>query len=365
MKRQLCRRSRVGALLLVAAALVAGCGQEIEISQYPEFYDPDDPSKNIKSVVVLPFRNQAPRAGRTKAGEAMSEELAGLLGGSGTYAKVFNRKNLSNLMDQQDLHIAAGGDPTAMAGALKRRGAVEAMITGAVTFYTATPPKSYVIQVPVPTYNPYTRQWGIKLQNVTMYKSSAQVTATATLLRVGSGTPVHATGPATESHVADGLSPVPESQCLALARGKVVSLLSHQFVVVRRRITVDSDAFLVASKYYDGRWTDEDEFTTNDDKAYVVLKLPSVCDRNRFRITIVREGGQDDLFVEKVRWLKGSQTVYPGGGVKADSAKVGMGFEFNPSQIAAKGGGPGTYVAKFYAGPEPTLTVAFDIEAPQ
>jgi hypothetical protein len=82
---------------------------------------------------------------------------------------------------------------------------------------------------------------------------------------------------------------------------------------------------------------------------FVVLKLPDSCHRNRFRITIVREGQREDLALKNIRWRKGK-------------ARIGEGYEFDPSEIVRKGGGPGKFVAKFYPGPEPKLFAKFKIE---
>ena len=365
MSTGVCRGRGLAGVLLVVASLAAGCGQEIEITQYPPFFDPDDPTKNIKTIVVLPFRNQAARAGSARAGEGVGEELAGLLGGTGTYMKVYNHNDLSALMDQQDLLIAGGGDPNALAGALRKRGAVEALITGAVTAYdsssrTRTEMRQQMVGIDPRTKAPIYRP--VMMQITT---NEGTVTVAATLTRIRDGAPIHATGPVYGRYRSEGQSGVTsEPECLRLATSQAVFGTNEHFAVVRKTVTVDSDAFRVASAYYDGEWSEADEFTPADTQAFVVLKLPPVCDRNRFRITIVREDRQEDLFVQKVRWLKKSQPAHPGSAMQVDPGKIGIGFAFNPSEIAKKGGGPGTYVAKFYAGAKPALAVEFDIEAP-
>jgi hypothetical protein len=40
---------------------------------------------------------------------------------------------------------------------------------------------------------------------------------------------------------------------------------------------------------------------------------------------------------------------------------AGKSYVFSPRDVAAKGGGPGVYLAKFYAGPEPAMTSEFTI----
>lgn len=70
------------------------------------------------------------------------------------------------------------------------------------------------------------------------------------------------------------------------------------------------------------------------------------CDRNPFKLTIVRKDQRTDLAVQNFRWSKEHHS---------------FGYLFNPSEIAAKGGGPGDYEVKFYSGPEPVLRRTFRI----
>ena len=364
MEAQFCRCRTLVGLLLVAASLLAGCSEQIEILQYPEFYDPDDPAKNIQKIVVLPFRNQTGKGSAASAGNAISEELAGMLSGSGTYQQVYNRNNLRELMDQQDLQIATGGDPNAMANALKKRGLVEAMITGAVTNYDSSSKTRTEMGQQFVGMNPRTKAPIYRPVMMQITTNEGTVTVAASMIRIRDARPIHATGPVPGHCRSEGASVISEAECLRRARMSAVNATKGQFAVVRKTVTVESDAFRVARSYYDGDWDEEDEFLPTDDKAYVVLKLPPQCDRNRFRITIVRLDQTTDLFVQKVRWVKGEQPVHPGG-QPVDPGKIGLGFEFSPRKIAEKGGGPGTYVAKFYAGPKPALTVEFDIEPSQ
>jgi len=346
-------------------ALAGGCGgEQIQILQYPAFFDPDDPSRNVKSLVVLPFRNQASKAAGARAGEAVSEELSGLLSGSGTYQKVYNRNDLSNLMDQQDLAIAAGGDSNAMAAALRKRGAVEALLTGAVTAYDSSSRTRTEMRQQFVGMNPQTKAPIYRPVMMQITTNEGTVTVTSALIRVRDGAQIHATGPVYGRYRSEGTGGVAsEPECLRRATSQAVFGCREHFAVVRKTITVESDAFRVARAYYDGEWDEEDEFTTIDTEAFVVLKLPSQCDRNRFRISIVREGRQKDLFVAKVRWVNKTQPVHAGSELTANPCQVGLGFRFSPRDLAQKAG-PGTYIAKFYAGPKPALTYEFDIESP-
>jgi hypothetical protein len=78
------------------------------------------------------------------------------------------------------------------------------------------------------------------------------------------------------------------------------------------------------------------------------VTLPPSCDRNHFRITMVRKDQREDLAEQQLTWDR------------KDSER-GAGFQFSPKELAAKGG-LGEYEAKFYSGPEPVLRTTFKIE---
>ena len=340
--------------VLLATAFLGGCAQKIEIYQYPRFYDPDNPSKNIKSVAVLPFRTHVPQASAAKAGDAMGENVAGLLGASRTYKQVYNRNNLSALLDQQDLQVAMGGDPTKSASAFRKRTTVEALLTGAVTAY-ASSSRRYPKQVPVPKmiYVGGKPRMTMTMQTIWVTRNEGNVSATATLTRVKNGESIHSTPPLSFRYASEGQAPSYDQHgCLRMAAEVVARQIKDQFAVVRKTVTVGKDAFKTATGEYDGEWEYEKTFKTTDKEMYVVLKLPPSCDRNRFRITIVRKDTRNDLALENIQW-------------KASFPKYGKGWKFDPSEIARKGGGPGKYVAKFYPGPKPKLLAEFKIETPE
>jgi TolB-like protein len=344
---------RVFALALpVIVGLLGGCTQQIEITQYPDFYNPDDPSTNIQSLAVLPFRNQAPDADKAKAGDAVAENLAGLLSQTKTYRDVYNRNNLSALFDEQDLQVLMGGDPAASADRFKKHTQVDAIVTGAVTTWASSTSRR-TQQMPQYAFNPKTKQMYIShYLPVTITRNEGNVSVTATVTRVSDGAPIHSSPPMQGHFVSEGQSPtLDQFGCLRQASNIAVRGLLEQFAIVRKTITVPHSAFQTATDLYDGEWNYESTFKTTDKRMFVVLKLPDSCDRNRFRITIVREDQRNDLALQNIVWAEGK-------------SQLGEGYEFDPSEIARKGGGPGTYVAKFYPGPEPKLFAKFKIESP-
>lgn len=336
--------------LLVGAAASAGCPKQISILQYPVWYDPDDPSTHVKTVAVLPFRSHASNPQATKAGDAIAENLADLLTQSHTYKDVYNRNNLSALMDQQELKIALGGDPTASARSFRKRSGVQAVITGAVTTYGSTSRRERRAKQ-VPWFNPRTKRLEMKSQSYVHWHNEGNVSVTATLTLVASGKPIHGTGPIAGHYVSAGESPSHDQHgCLRVATDQAIARLRENFAAVRKTVEVSGDAFRTASgPAYDGQWPYTKKFKTTDTRVYVVLKLPDSCNHNRFRVTIVRDGSQQDLALKNITWERGH-------------GHLGVGLEFDIAALLSAGGGPGKYVAKFYAGAEPVLQAKFEIK---
>ena len=326
-------------LLLGCIALAGGCTKTIVITQYPEFYTPD-----LKTIAIVPFRNNTPD--RT-AGENISEQFARALAGNGTYA-VYNRSDLKTLLNEKDLQLALGNDQAASAKMFERTGKVQAILTGAVNTYIGTS-RNEPKRDPQYAYDRNGNQYVSGYRDWVQTHNEATVVVTAALLRVsdGSGSTIHATAaPVTGRASSDSTSYSPPEMdmhaCLAAACNQAVSRLVEEFGVVNKKISIDpAKAFRTASDYYDGKYNVTDRFSASDEKMLVVLSLPPSCDRNRFRITVVREESRNDLAEIKLIWDR------KWGGAKD--------FVLSPRDIAAKGGGAGTYLVKFYSGPEPVI----------
>lgn len=335
---------RTFVMLLICVA--GGCSQKITIMQYPEFY-----SEDLKTIAVVPFRNTT---NIKSAGDTVAEQLARSLAGTGTY-QVFSRYDLKTLLDEQDLQIALSGNESQTAKMFSKTGKVQALLAGTVTacsWSTRNEPK----RDPIYAYDRQGNQYVSGYRNWTQTHNEATVVVTAALLRVsdGSGSTIHATPSPVQATVsADSTSYSPPrmdpNACLAAATRSVVSQLVEEFAVVRKTISVDpSKAFRTASDFYDNKYSYTNRFGCNDEKMLVCVNLPASCDRNRFRITVVKENSREDLAEVKLTW----QRQWSGG--------PGTHFELSPKDIAAKGGS-GTYLVKFYSGPEPVMTSKIQI----
>jgi hypothetical protein len=333
------RRAALMVMLAGALSLLGGCSKKIWVTQVPDFYTPD-----LKTVAVVPFRNQSDWKG---AGDIIADKLAAALMANGSY-RVFNRNDLRTLLDEQDLQIAFGSDTAAAARTLSKVGDVQAVLVGTVTTYAATS-NSQQRQDPVYAYTPQGVMYVAGYKTYVFTRNEGNVQVTASLLRTSDGTTIAATADPRWSRVwAQGSPPTKDAYaCVADAASSVVAQLVETFAPVRKQVTIDPGKTLrLASELYDNKWTFTDTFSATDTKMYVVISLPPACDRNPFKITIIRAGERTDLAMQEIRWSK-EYGAY--------------GYLFNPSDIAAKGGGPGQYEVKFYSGPEPVLRRSFRI----
>lgn len=339
------RRVHVGwvGVMLLSGMLWGGCEKEIPIWQYPTFWEPGE----IESIAVVPFRNtsiQDPEAGNT-----IADRLAVALAANGTYPKVYNRRDLQALLTEEDLKLLAGGQGDS-AAILKRATGVRAIITGTVSQFDAST-HSQQRQEPQYTWDQYGNAHFAGNRIYTFTRNDAIVTATATMLSTKTGQTIHATYPAQSHMWAQGSPPeMSMDVCLAAAVNVVTSKLLAEFAIVGRIIKVKPhEVFRITTgELYDGKWEDKKNFTTADEKMTVVIKMPPEADRSQFRITVIRANTKKDLFELVFRWSR-------------DAPVTGQVYIFNPSEIAAAGGGPGQYVLKFYAGVEPIMENRFYI----
>jgi len=338
--RNPCNIARLLVVLLLPAGLISagGCSRKIWIVQYPAFY-----SSKLKTVAVVPFRNQS--TGKN-AGNIVSGKLASALAANGAY-KVFNRNDLKTLMDESDLQIALGTDTSDAAGKFRKLTDVQAIVTGAVTTYSATS-NNQRRQDPIYATD---RRGNSYIQGYRTYvytRNEANVSVTASLIRVRDGTGIYATpAPASARVGSEGSPPRKDPYaCITEAADVVVGQLLEQLAPIRKQVKVDpSKALRTASELYDNKWAFTDTFEAGDQKMYVVVSLPACCDRNRFRLVIVSKDQRRELARQDIVWSR---------------EHAGFGYVFSPKDIAA-GAGPGVYEVKLYSGPEPVLRHTFKI----
>ncbi len=328
--------------LVVLAGVLGGCDVKTKITQYPTFYTPD-----LKTVAVVPFRSQCQDR---SAGDIIADRVANGISATETY-KIYNRNDLKAVLDEKDLNLALGGDSAQAADAFKRSGNVQALLTGTVTTFS-TSTRSEPRQEPIYAYN---RNGGMYISGYRSYiwtRNEATVSVTANLIRVSDGTTIYAMArPAEFTVPAEGSPPALDPHgCLARATDRAVACLVEEFSVVQKEVKLPIDKCCrLATNFYDGKWEYSDSFSMASPKMYAVITLPPNCDRNRFRLTIVRKDQRQDLAEAEFVWDRNN------------SDQKGRSFEFNARDIAAKGGGAGDYTLKFYSGLSPIIMRNFKI----
>lgn len=334
-------------LLMLSAVLLVGCTKEISVWRVPSFWEPGQ----IEAVAVVPFRCTA--IDDPEAGNTIADRLASALAANGTYDRVYNRRDLASLMTEKDLESLSGGQGD-VSEILKRHTDVQAIITGTVTHFEATS-QSEQRQTPQYTYDAYGNQYLAGYQVFTFTRNDAVVSVTATMLTAKTGATIHTTGvPAQEHMWAQGAPPeYSMDACLAVAVDSVIFQLLQEFAITGTTLKIKTnEAFRITTgEYFDGEWEDQNVFTTADTEMTVVISLPPEADRNIFGIGVARDGTRQNLIKEDFIW-------------DADAPAEGMTVVFDPSEIAAAGGGPGVYVLKFYTGDEPVIENKFSIIRP-
>lgn len=329
-----------GILLFCTIVVVGGCSKKITITQYPSFYD-----GSIKAIAITPFRNQT---SSKNAGNIVSDMLGTMLMANGTY-KIYNRNDHRVLSDERDLQLDLGKAPEKVEAMFRKLGDVQAILTGVVSTYSGTS-NSQRKQDPVWAYNPNTQtNYVAGYRKYVFTRNEASVVVSAALLRRDGSTIYATSAPASAQYWSQGSPPERNVQAvLAQATNNVARQLLEQFAIVRKVIKVDpSKALRIASELFENKWTFTKDFKTTDRKMYVVIKLPSSCDRNRFDIKVVRKDQRKYLIEQKITW-KGEYNSY--------------GYLFDPQKIAEAGGGKGLYTVKFFSGPEPIITQDFRIQ---
>jgi hypothetical protein len=325
--------------------LSAGCGQKVWITQYPAFYKEE---YRDLTIAVVPFRSPG---NAPQAGEVLAEELGNLLKTSGSYKEVFNLTDLKTLVDIDDLKRAAdSGSDAALAQALQPVSRCRAILTGGVGTCAATS-NTTIMRLPIYSYRRDGTMYVSGYNEIPVVRNEANVAATARLIRLPAGTVIHVTPGSVQGRAfAEGSYRAKRdvNACLALATTDAATQLLEQFAVIRKQITLKpEEALRTACDFYDNNWTFRDDFKAGEEKMFVVVNLPASCDRNRFRIAIVRKDQRQDLASEEIVWTPEH--------VSASGKTAGKGYPFSPRDIAAKGGGPGEYQVKFYSGPEPII----------
>jgi hypothetical protein len=318
------KRNILISAFLPCLVLFCSCGKrQLPITVYPPFYKEGE----IKTVAVETFSD----ATGTGAGRIITGALISALSVNGTY----------------EVYLIPEKPGPETRPAIRP----DAVITGMVNIYNTgarhdwTPIYRYGYGYYHRPYGYHYGHWGCypywSVDYVHSIMVSATVAVSASMVKTSDGrvlfsTPSPIVG---RSITHDYPSEGSKYDCLNVATGRVITGLVETFAVTRRVIEVkEKDALRVSDGRRDGDWHDEDKFDAGSPEGYIVVKLPPICDRNRFRITIGRRADDDEepplpVFDRTLTW---------------DRAERELVFEFSPARIAGEGGG-GKYEVRLYA----------------
>ena len=335
----------VAVVVCLSAFSVVGCTKKMKVLHRPAW------TSTIRRIAVVPFRNESGIAG---AGRIVSDQVAAALANNGAYQRVYNRSDLRHIMDEQKLQQSFSSNPSAMAE-FRRWGKVDAILVGSVQQFAATY-RNERKREPVKVYNKATKQmvWTGAYKTWVHTRNEANVSGTAALIRVSDGATIYATpGPVvgrawSESGYGGSAPKLDPNACRTAATLQVINQLLSAFGVSQVEVRIgDKDFLVVNGPPFDGKWPEANAFRAGDEKMFVMLRLPPVCDGKTFQIAIARKDGRENLAQTTLVWDK----AY---------SQQGMAYPFSPRDLAARGG-PGEYEAKFYAGPEPLVGKKFMI----
>jgi len=332
-----------------AACVIGGCAKNLDILQYPAFYQPD-----LKTIAVLPFRSASDDA----TGWDFAEATAAALGANGTY-KVLSPGMLSESMSKSDFEKLIEADPAEAAAMLAKLDDIDLLLTGTVTVssrlyrtvsYYRGPyyyPRRYYYHgygYRHPYYYPggyY--HYGPRYD----YYSEAAITATAVVYGVADARRLYGTVSPIVTVVHDDVYYDRGGALVAEAADDVIARIVSNVAIVPTRIKVKPKETLhTASEDAGGVLRFTDRFSADAERMHVVVTLPSVADHNAFRIDIVPKGTDNVLAEETFVWSR---------------LKRQLVINFSPRKLAEQAG-TGKYTIRFYSGGRKAFERHFRIE---
>jgi hypothetical protein len=349
------RAAAVGVLALAAGLTGCGGGRATYVTQVPQWN-----YQVYKRIAVLPPKVPDPRAAREA--ELLTDRLTTLLTGNGAFT-VLSRSELKDVFKEQDLSKlvdAASEDQALPEGKIE---IAQALVAAKITDYKLIADKEERSR---PVYQT-DRRGRVLLDRggrpivageevVTIYRHGAEVEGSVRVIDAATGKILLSHSARVAPKPRTGYNRPPRETPEELA-GDAMQELAVEFykqvAPTRTKVKLKGDMLIVATEYYDGRYSDTKSLPTScADFLLVVRDLPPECDRNQFRVTITEEEGRVNLFEQEFVW-SGSA------GAEGVCYKV-------PLEALTKTGGD-RFVAKLYSGgdPEPILTRGFKLEVPK
>jgi hypothetical protein len=258
----------------------------LQITQYPEFYNTD-----LQVVAVAPFKD---RTEHPSVGEMISNRLADALG---SHFTIVPPDKLKIFMSESDLNAAIGIGGVEKLQKLKTLSGAQAIIVGSVETY------------------------GTGMDDDGNFDGLVRVSVS--MISTTDGTAI-CVFPA----VCGYYSSKTDEDVLAKATSDAIREAAAKFAPSLREIRVQPGKTLrTAVKNSRDKWVYTEKFDAAG-KLYVVVSLPESCDRNFFRVAVVRKGKSDELAAQEILWNR-------------KNPELRIAFDVN--EIVEKGGGPGEY----------------------
>ncbi|MHC4983582.1 MAG: CsgG/HfaB family protein [Planctomycetota bacterium] len=338
------------AALAALALAAAGCDKTMTVRRFPEFYTPQ-----LKAVAVLPLGNDSLTP---NAGKYVTRRLVDALKANRTY-EVLGPAELRARLAAAGLNLPAEADARNVAQRLRRLGGLQAFITGRVTTFGADnyPPRVYYHGYRTfsggrrgrfhfghgyPVYG-----WDTYYPAYAYYPyMQAYVAVDVALVSVETGEAIYSPPRLEARASSDGYRLYTSQDLLDQAARLVARAVLEELAVVRKQVKLSPARDLRTARVAEGgRLTFTDSFGADEQEMIVVLRLPAAADQNRFRISIVRKGADEELAAESFIWSR-----------KDDVRR----FVFSPRKLA-ESAGPGEYEVRFHSGPDVVMKHPFKL----
>lgn len=292
-------------LMCVALVGLIGCGgkgSKKVIVQKPQW-----DYKQFERLAVVPLvahegGGQDPRLAQT-AGE-IAGMVSDLLVQNGEFY-IVSRRELANIMQEQDLALTDWVDPTTVmeTGLIQVAEALVVVEVNDLEINDTVAEESRVRLRRTRSGRVVTRDGLPVLEEVKVrvYRRVARLGGSVRVIDAQTGQTVYAAlsgGPLERVYENEGAPPqVSESEAMRDIKRRLAYDLYRQIAPTRVEVKFDKDSLLLAQDYYDGEYDKLKNVPVGLSQFLVVVRqLDEKCDDNDFRVTITEKDGRVDLF---------------------------------------------------------------------
>jgi hypothetical protein len=277
----------------------------MEVQHFPDCYEP-----NIKTVAVLPFKNESTRA---RAGLMVASNLAEELKSNATYM-VFGPNEVRDVLKQSGQKIS-DMDFKNQARIVNEHVRTDAFITGSVIedrlqqiqyyandMYDVFP---YEYGRTDNRYMVYPYEYGGVYHNYGMdydteVYSQAFVKVQSSMIDSSTGNLICSTPGVIEGSAnLRGFGSDRLKTASTEAVTDAVKKMEYQFAVVSVKVKISNDFVKTASNKTDNKWHFANSFKKTDNEINAVIKLPEEAANNNFKLTITPPNQLDNVLLSK------------------------------------------------------------------